>query len=183
MAQFMAHFCVICERCFCSTISNFFHVYYYLISYPMIFLVQFGINKHLYIFFQRLQSALARLLVFDTIYSCLFIPNCTRNHGISHINWRKRGPRARHHACRCPRDTQMNHSCGFHLTSTPLCLWTETKDLVSCYCSSTSVIHYNIVSLVPTDWLQTTCSFYHSSVICKPCMQNLQDQLFPPNAN
>ena len=49
----------------------------------MIFLVQFGINKHLLIF-QRPQIALALqarviLLVFEKIYSCLFIPNCTRN--------------------------------------------------------------------------------------------------------
>ena len=54
----------------------------------MIFLVQFGINKHLYIF-QRPQIARARrasaiLLVFEKIYSCLFIPNCTRNHVITY---------------------------------------------------------------------------------------------------
>ena len=42
----------------------------------MIFLVQFGINKHLLIF----------LLVFKKIYSCLFIPNCTRNHVITYKN-------------------------------------------------------------------------------------------------
>ena len=37
----------------------------------MIFLVQFEINKHLYIFSQK-------------IYSCLFVPNCTRNHLITY---------------------------------------------------------------------------------------------------
>ena len=46
----------------------------------MIFLVQFRINKHLLIFFQRPQVAVALrareiLLVFEKIYSCLFIPN------------------------------------------------------------------------------------------------------------
>ena len=57
----------------------------------MIFLVQFGKNKHLLIFFQRPQIARARraraiLLVFKKIYSCLFIPNCTRNHVITYTN-------------------------------------------------------------------------------------------------
>ena len=56
----------------------------------MIFLVQFGINKHLLIF-QRPQIALSLqarpiLLVFEKIYSCLFIPNCTRNHVITYTN-------------------------------------------------------------------------------------------------
>ena len=54
----------------------------------MIFLVQFGINKHLLIF-QRPQIALALrarviLLVFEKIYSSLFIPNCTRNDVITY---------------------------------------------------------------------------------------------------
>ena len=54
----------------------------------MIFLVQFGINKHLSIS-QRPQIALALrariiLLVFKKMYSCLFIPNCTRNHVITY---------------------------------------------------------------------------------------------------
>ena len=54
----------------------------------MIFLVQFGINKHLLIF-QRPQIALALrareiLLVFKKIYLCLFIPNCTWNHVITY---------------------------------------------------------------------------------------------------
>ena len=40
-------------------------------------------------FFQRPQIALALqaraiLLVFEKIYSCLFIPNCTRNHVITY---------------------------------------------------------------------------------------------------
>ena len=53
----------------------------------MIFLVQFRINKHLLIF-QRPQIAHALrartiLLVFKKNYSCLFIPNCTRNHVIT----------------------------------------------------------------------------------------------------
>ena len=59
-----------------------------LTSNHMIFLVQFGMNKHLQIF-QRPQIALAPrasaiLLVF--VYSCLFIPNCTRNHVIGFAN-------------------------------------------------------------------------------------------------
>ena len=55
----------------------------------MIFLVQFGINKHLQIL-QRPQSALALraralLLVFEKFTRrCLFIPNCTRNHVITY---------------------------------------------------------------------------------------------------
>ena len=58
----------------------------------MIFLVQFGINKHLLIF-QRPQIARALrartiLLVFKKIFSCLFILNCTRNHVITHTNRR-----------------------------------------------------------------------------------------------
>ena len=53
----------------------------------MIFLVQFGTNKHCK-FFQRLQiapalRARAILLVFEKIYSGLFISNCTRNHVIT----------------------------------------------------------------------------------------------------
>ena len=57
----------------------------------MIFLVQFGINKHLLIFLLRPQIALALraraiLLVFKKIYSCSFIPNCTRNHVITSTN-------------------------------------------------------------------------------------------------
>ena len=57
----------------------------------MIFLVQFGINKHLLIFFQRPQIALAIraraiLLVIEKIYSTLFIPNYTRNHVITYTN-------------------------------------------------------------------------------------------------
>ena len=56
----------------------------------MIFLVQFGINKHLLIF-SKTKIALALraraiLLVFKKIYSCLFIPNCTRKHVITHTN-------------------------------------------------------------------------------------------------
>ena len=45
----------------------------------MIFLVQFGINKHLLIFFKDHK-------VFKKICSCLFIPNCTRNHVITYTN-------------------------------------------------------------------------------------------------
>ena len=57
----------------------------------MIFLVQFGINNTCK-FFQRPQIALALrarviLLAFEKIYSCLFIPNCTRNHLITHTNF------------------------------------------------------------------------------------------------
>ena len=56
----------------------------------MIFLVEFGINKHLQIF-QSLQIALALrtraiLVVFEKIYSCLFIPNCTQNYVITYTN-------------------------------------------------------------------------------------------------
>ena len=57
----------------------------------MIFLVQFGINKHSQIF-QRLQIALAlrARAIFCSLWkicSCLFIPNCTRNHLITYTNW------------------------------------------------------------------------------------------------
>ena len=43
-------------------------------------------------FFQRPQIALtlrarAILLVFEKIYSCLFIPNCTRNYVIIYTKW------------------------------------------------------------------------------------------------
>ena len=56
----------------------------------MIFLVQFGINKHSQIF-QRLQIALALRVraIFCSLWkscSCLFIPNCTRNHLITYTN-------------------------------------------------------------------------------------------------
>ena len=41
-------------------------------------------------FFQRPQIALAlrvrAIRVFKKIYSCLFIPNCTRNHAITYTN-------------------------------------------------------------------------------------------------
>ena len=62
-----------------------------LLTRHMIFLVQFGRNKHLLIF-QRAQiaralRACAILLVFiKKIYSCLLIPNCTRNHVITYTN-------------------------------------------------------------------------------------------------
>ena len=57
----------------------------------MIFLVQFGINKHSQIF-QRLQIALAlrARVIFCSLWkicSCLFIPNCTQNHLITHTNF------------------------------------------------------------------------------------------------
>ena len=49
----------------------------------MIFLVQFGINKHLFFFSDyKLQI----LLVFEKIYLCLFIPNCTWNHVTTYAN-------------------------------------------------------------------------------------------------
>ena len=59
-----------------------------LTSNQMIFLVQFGINKHSQIF-QRLQIALAlrARAIFCSLWkicSCLFIPNCTRNHLITY---------------------------------------------------------------------------------------------------
>ena len=67
----------------------------------MIFLVQFGINKHSQIF-QRLQIALAlrARAIFCSLWkicSCLFIPNCTRNHLITYTN------RTRLHKIRRPR--------------------------------------------------------------------------------
>ena len=45
----------------------------------MIFLMKFGINKQLLIF-----SKTTILLAFKKIYSCLFTPNCTRNHVITY---------------------------------------------------------------------------------------------------
>ena len=58
----------------------------------MIFLVQFGIKKHLLIFSKTTNiialclRARAVLLVFKKIYSCLFIPNCTWNYVITYTN-------------------------------------------------------------------------------------------------
>ena len=53
----------------------------------MIFLVQFGINKHLLIFSKTANctrpTGSCILLVFKKIYSCSFIPNCARNHVIT----------------------------------------------------------------------------------------------------
>ena len=53
----------------------------------MIFLVQFGTNKHCEFFSKtKIAPALrarAILLVFEKIYSGLFISNCTRNHVIT----------------------------------------------------------------------------------------------------
>ena len=53
----------------------------------MIFLVQFGINVHLYIFFKTTNCTRpmgSYNFVFEKIYSCLFIPNFTRNHVINY---------------------------------------------------------------------------------------------------
>ena len=77
MVQLMAQFCpdcVIRARFFCLTISIFSCIL--LISNHMIFLVQFGINKHLLIF-QRPQIALALpahaiLLVFEK-FTCAYL--------------------------------------------------------------------------------------------------------------
>ena len=57
----------------------------------MIFLVQFGINKHLLIFFidYKLHSPYRLVQFFGSlkkIYSSLYIPNCTRNHVITYTN-------------------------------------------------------------------------------------------------
>ena len=51
----------------------------------MIFLVQFRIYKHLLIF-----SRPHILVVFKKIYSCLFNPNCSRNHVITYTKWGKK---------------------------------------------------------------------------------------------
>ena len=53
-----------------------------LISNLMIFLVQFGINKHLKIF--KLPNC--NFVSLWKIYLCLLIPNCTGNHVITYIN-------------------------------------------------------------------------------------------------
>ena len=55
--------------------------YILLIRNHTIFLVQFGINKHLLIFSKTTNCI---LLVFEKINSCLFIPDCTRNHVITY---------------------------------------------------------------------------------------------------
>ena len=61
-----------------------------LIRNHIIFLVQFGINKHLLIFSKITNctrpTGCAILSVFGKIDSCLFIPNCTRNHVITTTN-------------------------------------------------------------------------------------------------
>ena len=55
----------------------------------MIFLVQFGINKHLLIFSKTTNCTCPKgscNFVSKKIYLCLFIPNCTRNHVITYTN-------------------------------------------------------------------------------------------------
>ena len=47
----------------------------------MIFLVQFGIDMHALVNFSKIP-----ILLVLKIYSCLFIPNCTRNHVITYTN-------------------------------------------------------------------------------------------------
>ena len=61
-----------------------------LISNHIIFLVQFGLNKHLLIFSKitnctRLTGSCNFVSIWK-MYSCLFIPNCTRNHVITSTN-------------------------------------------------------------------------------------------------
>ena len=57
----------------------------------MIFLEQFGINKHLLIFSKttnctRSTGSCNFVSLKKKIYLCLFIPNCTRNHVITYTN-------------------------------------------------------------------------------------------------
>ena len=56
-------------------------IYIIIITNRMIFLVQFGINEH-----YKLHSPLHsyNLVVFEKMYSFLFIQNCTRNHVITY---------------------------------------------------------------------------------------------------
>ena len=68
----------------------------------IMFLVQFGINQHLQIF-HRPQIALAlrarAILLVWKIYSCLFIPICTRNHMITYKNTSKKCSYSEFPAC------------------------------------------------------------------------------------
>ena len=84
MAQFMAQIfpdCVICVHFFCLTISKFFHVQKsLLISNHKIFVVQFGINKHFYIFHIALvitytnTSQTLHCTIYNTLLTLLYLP-------------------------------------------------------------------------------------------------------------
>ena len=78
--------------CLCKIIISylaFFHVYYW---YVITWFFSCNLEKiSTWNFFQRLQIVLALraraiLLVFEKFYSCLFIPNCARNHVITYTN-------------------------------------------------------------------------------------------------
>ena len=56
----------------------------------MIFLVQFGINKHLTSNCTRPTGSI-NFISLKKICSCLFIPNCTRNHVITYTNCGEKG--------------------------------------------------------------------------------------------
>ena len=45
---------------------------------------------------------------------------------------------------------------GFHVTSSPPCLWTKTKDLsLSSFVRLPEVVHFTIVTGFPRGWLKT----------------------------
>ena len=73
-----------------------------------IFLVQFGINKHLLIFSKTTNRARAILLVFN---SCLFIPNCTRNHVITYKCKKKKRERVVSSECKEGKNETKRRKC------------------------------------------------------------------------
>ena len=47
---------------------------------------------------------------------------------------------------------------GFHVTSSPPCWWTKTKDLsLASFAGPPEVVHFSIVIGVPRGWLKTSC--------------------------
>ena len=53
---------------------------------------------------------------------------------------------------------------GFHVTSSPPCWWTKTKDLsLASFVRPPEIVHYSIVICVSRDWLQTNYSAANAS--------------------
>ena len=53
---------------------------------------------------------------------------------------------------------------GFHVTSSPPCWWTKTKDLsLASFVRPPEVVHFSIVIGVPRGWLKTSHTVYDSA--------------------
>ena len=50
---------------------------------------------------------------------------------------------------------------GFHVTSSPPCLWAKTKDLSLAFVRPPEVVHFSIVIDVSRGWLKTSNSRMH----------------------